>query len=120
MWSRHHLTPLLQAEEDRDQVRRHYADKAREKELLGTDLKIYNSDRYVELTAELGLLDPGSGTDTDCALPASFALLTPIPPPTLLNKHLDHVTVTLSDLVPPLPLSRFTLYDVGVLGCLIV
>lgn len=47
MWSRLHLTPLLQAEEDRDQVRRHYADKAREKELLGTDAKIYNSDRYV-------------------------------------------------------------------------
>lgn len=47
MWSRMHLTPLLQAEEDRDQVRRHYADKAREKELLGTDAKVYNSDRYV-------------------------------------------------------------------------
>lgn len=47
MWSRLHITPLLQAEEDRDQVRRHYADKAREKELLGTDAKIYNSDRYV-------------------------------------------------------------------------
>jgi NADH dehydrogenase (ubiquinone) 1 alpha subcomplex subunit 13 len=45
MWSRLHLTPLLQAEEDRDQVRRYYADKAREKELLGTDAKIYNSDR---------------------------------------------------------------------------
>lgn len=47
IWSRLHLTPLLQAEEDRDQVRRHYADKAREKELLGTDAKVYNSDRYV-------------------------------------------------------------------------
>ena len=47
MWSRLHITPLLQAEEDRDQVRRHYADKAREKELLGTDSKVYNSDRYV-------------------------------------------------------------------------
>lgn len=45
IWSRLHLTPLLQAEEDRDQVRRHYADKAREKELLGTDAKVYNSDR---------------------------------------------------------------------------
>ncbi|KAJ5357615.1 hypothetical protein N7541_004773 [Penicillium brevicompactum] len=50
MWSRHHLTPLLQAEEDRDQVRRHYADKAREKELLGTDIKVYNSDRFVRPT----------------------------------------------------------------------
>lgn len=47
MWSRIHLTPLLQAEEDRDQVRRHFADKAREKELLGTETKVYNSDRYV-------------------------------------------------------------------------
>ncbi|KAJ5555162.1 hypothetical protein N7535_007604 [Penicillium sp. DV-2018c] len=50
MWSRLHLTPLLQAEEDRDQVRRYYADKAREKELLGTDAKIYNSDRFVRPT----------------------------------------------------------------------
>jgi hypothetical protein len=48
MWSRIHLTPLLQAEEDRDQVRRHYADQAREKELLGTETRVYHSDRYVE------------------------------------------------------------------------
>lgn len=47
MWSRIHLIPLLQAEEDRDQVRRHWADKQREKELLGTDMKVYHSDRYV-------------------------------------------------------------------------
>lgn len=47
MWSRIHLIPLLQAEEDRDQVRRYYADKAREKEMLGTETKVYNSDRYV-------------------------------------------------------------------------
>ena len=47
MWSRIHITPLLQAEEDRDQVRRHYADLAREKELLGTQSSPYNSDRYV-------------------------------------------------------------------------
>jgi hypothetical protein len=39
--------PLLQAEEDRDQVRRYYADKAREKELLGEETKVYHSDRYV-------------------------------------------------------------------------
>lgn len=63
MWSRHHLTPLLQAEEDRDQVRRHYADKAREKELLGTDIKVYNSDRYVWPTAALvALSDSGAHT----------------------------------------------------------
>merc|ERR1712169_11278 len=34
VWSRIYLTPLLQAEEDRDQVRRYWADQAREKELL--------------------------------------------------------------------------------------
>jgi hypothetical protein len=47
MWSRIYLTPLLQAEEDRDQVRRWYADQAREKELLGSNSSAYNSDRYV-------------------------------------------------------------------------
>ncbi|KAL2375500.1 hypothetical protein RJZ90_008063, partial [Blastomyces dermatitidis] len=50
MWSRIHLIPLLQAEEDRDQVRRHLADKAREKELLGSETKVYNSDRFVRPT----------------------------------------------------------------------
>lgn len=48
MWSRIYLIPLLQAEEDRDQVRRYWADKERERVLLGTDTKVYNSDRYVE------------------------------------------------------------------------
>ncbi len=47
MWSRIHLIPLLQAEEDRDLVRRTLADRAREKELLGSETKVYNSDRYV-------------------------------------------------------------------------
>lgn len=46
MWSRIHLIPLLTAEEDRDLVRRHYADQAREKELLGSTTSPYNSDRY--------------------------------------------------------------------------
>ena len=50
MWGRLYLTPLLQAEEDRDQVRRYYADKAREKELLGSEQKVYHSDRYVSPT----------------------------------------------------------------------
>jgi NADH dehydrogenase (ubiquinone) 1 alpha subcomplex subunit 13 len=45
MWSRIHLIPLLQAEEDRDQVRRHLADQAREKELMGENVKVYHSDR---------------------------------------------------------------------------
>jgi len=47
MWSRIHIMPLLQAEEDRDQVRRMYADRAREKELLGSETSVMNSDRYV-------------------------------------------------------------------------
>lgn len=47
MWARIHLTPLLQAEEDRDQVRRYWADQKREKELLGENTKVYNSDRCV-------------------------------------------------------------------------
>ncbi|ETS85928.1 hypothetical protein PFICI_03953 [Pestalotiopsis fici W106-1] len=50
MWSRIHLIPLLQAEEDRDLVRRHLADQAREKELLGENFKVYNTDRYVRPT----------------------------------------------------------------------
>ncbi|KJR87533.1 NADH-ubiquinone oxidoreductase subunit GRIM-19 [Sporothrix schenckii 1099-18] len=50
MWSRIHLIPLLQAEEDRDQVRRHLADQARERELLGDNTKVYNSDRFVRPT----------------------------------------------------------------------
>jgi len=47
MWSRIYLIPLLQAEEDRDLVRRHYADKAREKALLGGETDVYHSDRCV-------------------------------------------------------------------------
>lgn len=48
MWSRIHLIPLLTAEEDRDLVRRHWADQAREKELMGKTTSPYNSDRYVD------------------------------------------------------------------------
>ena len=40
--------PLLQAEEDRDQVRRYLADQAREKELMGTTTRPYNTDRLVD------------------------------------------------------------------------
>jgi len=50
MWARIYLIPALQAEEDRDQVRRYLADKAREKALLGTETKIYHSDRFVRPT----------------------------------------------------------------------
>lgn len=48
MWARIHLIPLLQAEADRDMVRRHWAEQAREKELMGTEKKVYHSDRWVQ------------------------------------------------------------------------
>ena len=47
-WARIHLTPVMQAEEDRDQVRRMLADRAREKKLLGTESTVYNNDRWVQ------------------------------------------------------------------------
>lgn len=51
MWSRIHLIPALQAEEDRDQVRRHLADQARERTLTGGDnFKVYHSDKFVKPT----------------------------------------------------------------------
>lgn len=50
MWARIHLIPALQAEEDRDQVRRYLADKAREKELMGSETRVYHSDRHVKET----------------------------------------------------------------------
>ena len=46
MWARIHLIPLLQAEADRDLVRRHWAEQARERELMGTETKVYHSDRW--------------------------------------------------------------------------
>ena len=45
MWSRIYLIPMLQAEEDRDLVRRVWADRARERELMGGETKVYHSDR---------------------------------------------------------------------------
>ena len=45
MWSRIHLIPMLQAEEDRDQVRRQWADRARERELMGSETRVYHTDR---------------------------------------------------------------------------
>ncbi|KAI4167173.1 MAG: hypothetical protein LQ343_007440 [Gyalolechia ehrenbergii] len=50
MWSRIYLTPLLQAETDRDQVRRYWADQEREQKLLGRTTKPYHSDRFVRPT----------------------------------------------------------------------
>lgn len=47
MWARIHLIPLLTAEEDRDQVRRMYAGKERERDLLGGEARVYHSDRFV-------------------------------------------------------------------------
>jgi hypothetical protein len=49
MWSRIHLIPLLQAEEDRDAVRRHYARQKMEEELLGKAVPVYNKDVYVTI-----------------------------------------------------------------------
>ena len=46
LWARIHLIPMLQAEADRDNVRRELADQAREKELLGAVTRPYNSPRY--------------------------------------------------------------------------
>lgn len=48
MWSRIHLIPLLQAEEDRDVVRRVLGQKKMEKELLGKEMPVYNKDVYVQ------------------------------------------------------------------------
>ncbi|KAI5789865.1 GRIM-19 [Pyronema domesticum] len=55
IWTRIHLTPMLQAEADRDDVRRYFAAQAREKELM-KDVEgwkggsVYNSDRFVRPT----------------------------------------------------------------------
>jgi hypothetical protein len=56
MWSRIHLIPVLQAEEDRDLVRRHWAQEAREKELLGAETKVYNNDRCVLVLHRSGVV----------------------------------------------------------------
>lgn len=64
MWSRIHLIPLLTAEEDRDLVRRHLADQAREKELLGSTTSPYNSDRYVYSSVSV---ERGPNTRQICA-----------------------------------------------------
>ncbi|KAH8175205.1 GRIM-19 protein [Sarocladium implicatum] len=53
MWARINLIPLLQAEEDRDQVRRYWADQAREKALVGDNMKVYHSDKFVRPTLAL-------------------------------------------------------------------
>lgn len=51
MWARIHLIPALQAEEDRDQVRRYLADQQRERDLMGGEnFKVYNSERFVKPT----------------------------------------------------------------------
>lgn len=70
MWSRIYITPLLQAEEDRDQARRYFADQAREKELFGSTSRPYNSDRYESLRfLPAGYISGGgAGEDCCCAL----------------------------------------------------
>jgi len=55
LWARIHLTPVMQAETDRDLVRRVWAQEKRE-ELLMSDVKgwkmgsVYNSDRFIRPT----------------------------------------------------------------------
>lgn len=66
MWARIYLIPLLQAEEDRDQVRRYWADKERERVLLGTDTKIYHTDRYVDWIHDVGFAVEGLGCNIQC------------------------------------------------------
>ena len=61
MWSRIHLIPMLQAEEDRDLVRRVWADQARERELLGRETKVYHSDRWVFLSSRFVMCGGGGG-----------------------------------------------------------
>ena len=52
VWARIHLMPLLQAETDRDLVRRHYSDKAIESKIManvpGWDVNenVYNDGRF--------------------------------------------------------------------------
>lgn len=47
MWTRIHLMPLLIAEQDRDNVRRVYADKQRVKDIVGEDeASVYNDDKF--------------------------------------------------------------------------
>ncbi|KAJ1991435.1 hypothetical protein H4R33_001356 [Dimargaris cristalligena] len=59
IWSRLHLVPLLQAEQDRDTYRREEAMKAREAEIMkdvpGWEVgkSVYNTDRYVPRTVPL-------------------------------------------------------------------
>jgi hypothetical protein len=88
MWSRIHLIPLLQAEEDRDQVRRHFADQAREKELLGTETSPYHSDRYANPLHDL-LFHFGSWGMTNATFADSSARASHIPPATSLNSELE-------------------------------
>jgi hypothetical protein len=70
MWARIHLIPALQAEEDRDQVRRYLADRAREKELLGTETRVYNNDRYVAERDERVSLPATDSAIGSCDLPS--------------------------------------------------
>ncbi|KAL7276278.1 tRNA (guanine(9)-N(1))-methyltransferase [Rhizina undulata] len=62
MWSRIHITPLLQAEADRDAVRRVWAAEERERELM-KDVKgwkvgsVYHSDRFIRPTVTVAPQD---------------------------------------------------------------
>lgn len=96
MWSRIHLIPLLTAEEDRDLVRRHLADQAREKELLGSETSPYNSDRYVGFCSWDGIEDGKEELDyegkANVQVTDTFDQHTPSHRTTLRNRPLHKCT----------------------------
>lgn len=99
MWARINLIPLLQAEEDRDQVRRYLADQKREKELLGENTKVYHNDRLVNQADTMTPEDAANNCSDSSALRSLY-----LPP--LRNKP------------KPKPQSASCTYIIGLrLGC---
>ena len=83
MWARIHLIPLLQAEEDRDQVRRYWADQQREKELLGENAKVYHTDKYVSDSLPVSPWSLGVCAFCCCCLTANIGTFCRFVRPTL-------------------------------------
>lgn len=99
MWSRLHILPLLQAEEDRDQARRFFADKARERELLGQETKVYNSDRCVFWNLYSLALQLGARLGTILTGVVSSALHSSIPPPSSPSERDKFTTATATPVI---------------------
>lgn len=98
MWSRIYLIPVLQAEEDRDLVRRYYADKAREKALMGSETSVYNSDRWVEttlFTSDEDVLDGAAMWLTLVFIADSSGRHTPLYHSMLPSEHVYSFTIKL-------------------------